>query len=84
MTVPPPRTLDDLRKVSDPAARTKAAKAYVDQRREAITQALVIRDTAIRELLKQYGPAEVARLCEVSLSTVKLARGRQMWWKSDG
>lgn len=41
-----------------------------------ITAALAIRDEAITDLLRTKGPAEVARLCGVSLSTVKLARGR--------
>lgn len=76
MTVEPPRTLADLLAVSDPVMRVKAARAYADQRQKAIAEALAIRDQAIRVLLNKHGPAEVARLCEVSLSTVKLARGR--------
>ena len=76
MTTEPPRTLGDLRRISDPIARALAARAYVDQREVAISQALWIRDEAIRELCKHYGPSDVARRCKVSLSTVKLARGR--------
>jgi hypothetical protein len=76
VTIEPPRTLDDLRSVSDLVTRAKAARAYVEQRQQAITTALTIRDAAIRELLKTHRPAEVARMCEVSVSTVKLARGR--------
>lgn len=76
MTSEPPRTLDDLRSVKDPATRAIAARAYVDQRREAIATALDIRDAAIREVLKLNGPSKTARMCKVSLSTVKLARGR--------
>jgi hypothetical protein len=77
MTDEPPRTLDDLRRVTDPVARAKAARSYVDQRNAAITEALKIRDAAIRELLRTEGPSSVARRCDVSLSTVKLAKGRR-------
>ena len=76
MTVEPPRNLAELRAVKAPAARAAAARAYVEQRQQAIREALAVRDAAIRELLRDNGPAEVARLCGVSLSTVKLARGR--------
>jgi hypothetical protein len=76
VTVEPPRNLDELRAVKAPADRAVAARAYVEQRQEAIRQALAVRDAAIRELLENSGPSEVARLCDVSLSTVKLARGR--------
>lgn len=77
MTIEPPRTLDDLRRVKDPVARAKAARSYVDQRNAAITEALNIRDAAIREILLTVGPSQTARRCDVSLSTVKLARGRR-------
>lgn len=76
MTINPPRNLEDLRSVKDPAARAKAARSYVDQRQEAIQSALAVRDAAIREVLQNHGPSETARLCDVSLSTVKLARVR--------
>lgn len=76
MTTEPPRTLEDLRSVADPATRVKAARAYADQRQQAIQSALGIRDAAIRELLKNHGVTEVARMCDVSASTVKSARGR--------
>lgn len=69
-----PRNLAEVRAVREPAARALAAKAYADARREAIREVLVIRDEAIRELLADHGPTEVARLCGVSLSHVKLVR----------
>jgi len=72
-----PANLNELRAVRDPAARARAARAYVKARQDAIATALGIRDDAIRALLQDHGPSEVARLCDVSLSTVKIARGRQ-------
>jgi hypothetical protein len=68
--------LEDLRSVKDPVVRAKAARVYIDQRQEAIRSALAIRDEAIREVLQVHGPSETARRCDVSLSTVKLARIR--------
>lgn len=70
-----PPTLAALRDIPDPADRAQASKAYVTQRIGAIREATDIRDAAIRELLDLgHGVTAVSRLCEVSTSTVKLAR----------
>ncbi len=76
MTNVPSRTLAELRAEKDAVTQAHAARLYVEQRQEDITEALRIRDRAIRALLKTHGASEVARLAGVSLSTVKLARGR--------
>lgn len=76
MTDEPPRTLDDLRAVADPALRARAARAYIKQREKAIDEAILIRDAALRELLTNTGPAEVVRRTGWSLSTVKGAYRR--------
>ena len=68
--------LDELRKVKDPAERARAARDYITAREAAITEARKIRAGAIADLLKDHGVTEVARLCDVSVSTVKLVRER--------
>lgn len=71
----PPANLDELTAIRDPRDRALAAAAYIDQREKAIAIARGIRDGAIRGLLiKGYGPTAVARMCEVSVSQVKLVR----------
>lgn len=56
--------------------RIQAAGTYIGQREEAIQEARRIRDDDIRALIKAHGPAEAARRAGLSLSTVKLIRGR--------
>jgi hypothetical protein len=66
--------LADLLKVTDPLAMVEAARAYIQQREEAIAEALEVRDRGIRKLADRYGPAETAKMTRYSLSTVKTAR----------
>jgi len=75
MTEAPP-TLAELRRVTDPAERAVAAGLYVEARQAAIREALGVRDAAIRELLPDLGATATARACKVSVSTVKLVRGK--------
>lgn len=70
-----PKTLAELKAIPDPAERARAAKLYVEQRVEkARRDALTVRDEAIRILLESNGPTATAKLCDVSVSTVKLVR----------
>jgi len=72
-----PRNLAELRKIRDPIERALAAKAYVAERQDAIRQANTVRDDAIRALLKAgNGVTATARACGVSVSHVKLVKGR--------
>ena len=68
-----PRTLDELKAVKDPTARALAAKAYLEQGEEKLSQARRVRDLAIQEVLKDRDltAAQVAAACGVSVSTVK-------------
>lgn len=69
-----PKTLAALKAIADPAERARAARLYIERADAAKRDALAIRDAAIRTLLESNGPTATARLCEVSLSTVKLVR----------
>lgn len=72
-----PKNLADLTAIPDPAERARAAKLYIEERVEkARRDALAVRDEAIRQVLKSNGPTATAKLCDVSVSTVKLVRGR--------
>lgn len=73
----PPRTLDELRAIKDPAARVRAADQYIAMGEEKVREARRIRDNDLRALAEKHGPAQAARLSGRSLSTVKLARGRR-------
>lgn len=70
----PPRNLEELRAVSDPAERAIAAKAYIEAREEAISEARQIRDEAIRAYAKTHSISETAAACGVSPATVKVVR----------
>lgn len=71
-----PKTIDELRAVRDPEARVKAADAYIHNGTEKLKEARRLRDEAIRALVALHGPSEAARRAGVSLSTVKLIKGR--------
>lgn len=72
-----PKTLADVTAIRDPAERARAAKLYIEERVEkARRDALAVRDEAIRLVLESNGPTATAKLCGVSVSTVKLVRGR--------
>lgn len=74
MVTNPPRNIEALRAITDPAEQARAAKLYVEQRAEAITAANAIRDKAIRDLLKTRTTAVVAEMTGMSPSHVKAVR----------
>lgn len=69
-----PRNLDELRAIREPAARAVAAKAYIEQREQAIKEARQLRDDAIRAYSETHSISETAVACEVSPATVKVIR----------
>lgn len=69
-----PKTLAELKAIPDPAERARAARLYIDRVDTAKRDALAVRDDAIRMVLGSNGPTAAARLCGVSVSTVKLVR----------
>ncbi len=75
MATTPPRNIDALRAIIDAAEQARAAKSYVEQREEAITEAKAIRDLAIRSLLLEgHTSAAVAEMTGMSPSHVKAVR----------
>jgi hypothetical protein len=71
-----PRTLDDLRAIRNVEERALAASVYIAAGEEKIRQARLQRDDDIRALVKLHGIAETARRVHLSVSSVKMARGR--------
>ena len=71
-----PKTLAELRAIPDPAERARAARLYIERTETAKRDALTVRDDAIRLLLESNGPTATARMCGVSVSTVKLVRNQ--------
>lgn len=67
--------LDEIERITDPASRSQALGGYITRAETAKSRAVRIRRQAIREVLADHGPAETARLCGVSVSLVKAARG---------
>lgn len=74
MATTPPGTIAALRAIADPAEQARAAKLYVEQRAEAITEANGIRDKAILALLEDHTTAAVAEMTGMSPSHVKAVR----------
>jgi len=68
--------LDALRALPPGPERIAAADAYIAECEEAVRQARTIRNGDIRVLVAEHGPAAVARMTGLSLSTVKLVRGQ--------
>lgn len=71
-----PRTLEQLKAIEDPAERARAVKLYIARVEEFKREAQAVRTEAIRLVLESNGVTETAKLCDVSVSTVKLVRGR--------
>ena len=73
-----PRTLDELRLISDPAERARAVGPYIENAEQKIADARQVRRDAIAELLKApenaKAPTALAREVGVSVSTVKNIR----------
>jgi hypothetical protein len=69
-----PRNLQELRAIREPAARALAAKAYIEQREEAIKDARRIRDEAVLEYSETHSLSETAAACGISIGTVKVIR----------
>ncbi len=72
LTMTTPKTLDELKAITDPLHRAAGAVAYIDRLSRFRADAISIRDHALRETTA--GPTEAARIAGVSISTVKLAR----------
>jgi hypothetical protein len=69
-------TLDELRRMKPGTDRVKAITEYIEQGEAKIADARKLRDADIRALAAEHGPAQAARMSGLSLSTVKLVRGR--------
>ena len=61
----------ELRKITDRVERAHRATTYIEAGEEKIREVRRLRDDAIRDLVKEHGPAKTARLVGLSLSTVK-------------
>lgn len=68
--------LDQLRKLKPGPERIRAIGEYISQGEEKIAEARRLRDDDVRTLVAKHGPAEAARQSRLSLSTVKLIKGR--------
>ena len=66
-----PRTLDELGAITDPAERALAAKAYIEQRQDAVRIARDIRDEAVRTYAQTHSRSQTAAACGVSVTGVK-------------
>lgn len=67
-----PRNLDELRAIPGLQDRALAAKTYIEQRQQAISDAQAIRDQAITQLLANGGGVTaVANATGMSVSHVK-------------
>lgn len=72
-----PKTLDELRAISDPGARARAVRGYVERAQQKIVEANALRREAIAAVIEREGgsrPSAVAKECDVSVSTVKAVR----------
>lgn len=76
MTLSSPANITELRALPSGVERIQAADAYIAARETAIREARTIRDGDVRALVAEHGPAEAARRAGLSLSTVKIIRGR--------
>lgn len=56
--------------------RIHAATAYIAQIEAQADEARKLRDDEVRALVRQFGPSEAARRSGLSLSTIKLIKGR--------
>lgn len=64
-----------IEEIRDPVRRARAAGDFIAKADRQSKLAVELRRKAIREVLTEHGVAETARLCGVSVSTVKVARG---------
>jgi hypothetical protein len=69
-----PRTLEQLKAIEDPAERARSVKLYIERVDKAKRDAQAVRTEAIRLVLKSNGVTATAKLCDVSVSLVKLVR----------
>lgn len=72
----PPGSLDQVKSIRDREARIRAATEYIDHALAKATEARQVRDADVRALIEKYGPSEAARRSGLSLSTVRLIKGR--------
>jgi hypothetical protein len=62
--------------VADRVERVHAAERYIARGLEKIREARALRDADLRALVAEHGASQTARLAGLSLSTVKLVKGR--------
>lgn len=70
-----PTTLDALKKLTGLAA-VQGATAYIANGEEKVREARQFRDTALTTLADRVGLAKAAEQSGLSISTVRIARGR--------
>ncbi|MGE4164236.1 MAG: hypothetical protein AB7G23_21140 [Vicinamibacterales bacterium] len=71
-----PVTLVEIRAIPNIEARIRAATLYIDHAEQQAADARKVRDDDVRTLIATYGPSEAARRSGLSLSTIKLIKGR--------
>ena len=71
-----PVTLNEIRAIPDIEARIRAATAYIEHAEQMVADARKVRDDDVRTLIATHGPSEAARRSGLSLSTIKLLKGR--------
>jgi hypothetical protein len=71
-----PMDLDQVRNLPLREERIRAANAYIEQLETQVDEARHYRDREVRALIRQFGPSEAARRSDLSLSTIKLIKGR--------
>lgn len=72
----PPGSLDEVRAIRDIEDRILAATAYIKRAEAKAAEARKLRDADVRALVAKHGPSEAARMAHLSLSTVKVIKGR--------
>jgi hypothetical protein len=72
----PAGSLDAVKSIRDREARIRAATEYIERAEAKAAEARHIRDTDVRALIEAHGPSEAARRSGLSLSTVRLIKGR--------
>jgi len=68
--------LEQLRRLKPGPERIRAIGEYITQGEQKIAEARRLRDGDVRTLVAEHGPAEAARQSGLSLSSIKLIKGR--------
>lgn len=69
-------TLNEALTSADAQERAAAAGALIEHHEDGLRAARRVRDDAIREMVGDCGPAETARRTGLSLSSVRVIKGR--------